>query len=141
MIRLIYRVLATAMGVLGLAGCSATTADEYGQPYATYRLDGHVVTANEKQPITGIEIYLLPYGPGRAVTDTIGIWKLSGNGSDMVSNCSLYVRDVDADSNGGKFQDKRVPLTLTKTADGSGWYHGTYEQHDIQIELDPDSTK
>jgi putative lipoprotein (rSAM/lipoprotein system) len=141
MMRFVYRLLATMIGLLGLAGCNEQMT-EYGQPYATYRLDGHVVTAKEKKPVNGIEIYLLPHGPGPAVTDTSGFWKLSGNGSDMVSNCSLYVRDIDADSNGGKFQGERVPLTATKTADGNcHWYCGTYEQYDIQIELDPDSTK
>jgi putative lipoprotein (rSAM/lipoprotein system) len=141
MMRLIYRLLATAIGILGLAGCSAKTADEYGQPYATYHLDGHVVTAKEKQPITGIKIRFEPLGD--TLTDMNGAWRLIGDyGHWCFDACSLKVFDVDGDQNGGTFEDKTVPLTLTKTARGSGrWDEGTYEQHDIQIELDPDSTK
>jgi putative lipoprotein (rSAM/lipoprotein system) len=136
---LVYRLLATAIGVFGLAGCSAKTADEYGQPYATYRLDGHVVTANEKQPVSGIKLH---FSWIDTVTDTNGVWQLNGPGSWCFDACSLEVHDTDGDSSGGKFQDKTVPLTLTKTANGSGkWNEGTYEQHDIHIELDPDSTK
>lgn len=140
MMRLIYRLLVTSLGLLGFAGCGESNV-MYAQPYAVYRLDGQVVTVKEKQPITGIEIYLLPRRTGIAFSDTSGFWEFDGHVYDEVSSCSLYVRDVDGDSNGGKFEDKKVPLTLTKTAAGSGWDLGTYEQHDIQIELDPDSTK
>jgi putative lipoprotein (rSAM/lipoprotein system) len=140
MMRLIYKFLATAIGLLGLAGCSEQTT-EYGQPYATYHLDGQVVTAKEKQPITGIEIRFEPVGD--TLTNANGVWQLTGEYSRWCFDaCSLDVLDVDGDQNGGKFKNKRVPLTLTKTAEGNcHWYCGNYEQHDIQIELDSDSTK
>ena len=143
MMRFIYRLLVTLLGLIGLAGCSGKgeTAVEYGQPYATYRLDGQVVTAKENQPIKGIKILFRPLGD--TLTDTNGVWQLDGEFCSWCFDaCSLEVHDTDGDSSGGKFQDKTVPLTLTKTANGSGkWNEGTYEQHDIQIELDRDSTK
>lgn len=135
--RSIYRLFAATLGLLGFAGCNQTKC-EYAAPYATYILDGHVISADEKQPINGIQV-LLSYRD--TVTDASGAWMLYQRGSWCFDACSLDVHDIDGDNNGGKFKDKRIPLSLTKVVKGDGWDYGTYVQQNIVIELDPDTTK
>jgi putative lipoprotein (rSAM/lipoprotein system) len=135
--RPIYRLLAATLGLLGFAGCNETEV-MYAAPYATYVLGGHVISADEKQPIIGIEVC---FSIRDTVTDANGAWMLYERGSWCDDACSLAVRDIDGDNNGGKFKDKKIPLSLTKVVNGDGWDNGTYLQRDILIELDPDTTK
>jgi putative lipoprotein (rSAM/lipoprotein system) len=140
MMRLIYRLLAATLGLLGFAGCSEMEP-MYAPPYvphATYVLGGHVISADEKKPIIGIEV---SFSTRDTVTDANGAWMLWERGTWCDDACSLAVRDIDGDDNGGKFKDKKIPLSLTKVMDGDDRNYGTYEQHSIVIELDPDTAR
>ena len=55
------------------------------------------------------------------------------------TSCELELRDVDSVAN-GEFTDRDVPIAPVQTEEGDGhWYEGTFELHDIDIELDPSS--
>jgi putative lipoprotein (rSAM/lipoprotein system) len=137
-VKLLYRCAAAVLGaILGL-GCEHSLApSEYGQPYATLKLDGIVSAADTRNPIAGIRIALRDAPEVRS--DAQGRWSMHleycwpcGAGFDP---CSLSVSDTDGPANGGAFAAASVPLHPVRTTGGAGWFEGTFEQQDVEIEL------
>ena len=76
---------------------------------------------------------------GDAVSFTVGGGKgelpLAGT-TDSVLEAGTET-DVDGAANGGTFAPATVPVTLSQTTQGSGsWDEGTWEAHDVLVELE-----
>ena len=111
---------------------------EYGAPHATVILDG-VVVDGTGDPIRDIAVEL--DGFGGTTSDSLGRWSLNRVGyssclTDSLVGCGLEATDVDSTENGGPYLPELVILDLDKTQDGSGYNLGTFEQHNIRIEMD-----
>jgi putative lipoprotein (rSAM/lipoprotein system) len=141
--RVLYRCAAVVLGAILGFGCEhSVEPSEYGSPYATLRLDGHVTAASSGNPITNILVSLHHDSDVQSEvrSDAQGHWSMrvdhgplcGATGSDA---CSLSVSDTDGHANGGKFAAASVPLDLVRTEHGHSWYEGTFEQHNIEIEL------
>lgn len=143
--KLIYRCLCLVLGAVLGSGCSDSTDPieddpiaEYGMPSATVRVDGRV-TDMIGLPIPGIEV-TFP-GAGVDTTDAQGNWSIDneqvflGCTMDDQVDCSVIAKDIDGPVNGGPFPSSEVVLDLVQTKPGSGWNTGTWEQHDINIEM------
>jgi putative lipoprotein (rSAM/lipoprotein system) len=132
--RAAYKIVSACFGLLGM-GCG-TQPVEYGPPpLAEYELDGKVINAESQEPIENLEVRFMDVS---ADTDSAGSWSIAAYGSACVPNCSLDVRDVDGE-NHGAFKNRRIGLELVKTQAAQGDHLGVFEQHDLEISLDPDS--
>lgn len=129
-------------GVLG-AGCqSPIGASEYGVPSARYRLDGTVTARETGQPVRGIRVFLSRAGRADsmivATSNADGHWLMDGTTLPCGAGCEIVTADVDGPENGGTFAPRTITLQLAQTQRGDGhWYSGTFEQHEIEIALDP----
>jgi putative lipoprotein (rSAM/lipoprotein system) len=141
--RVLYRCAAVVLGAILGFGCNQSQQPvEYGQPYATLKLDGQVTAAGSGNPITNILVTLRQDSDMQSEvrSDAQGHWSMrldhgplcGTTGSDP---CSLSVSDTDGPAQGGTFANVSLPLDLVRTEAGGGWYEGTFEQHDIEIEL------
>ncbi len=130
--------------ICGLFGASCTDGPyrhmaEYGVPRARYKVDGVVRDDKTHTAIPGIRVRI--FGPeyddttGAARSDGAGHWSIDVTRHLCFSACSLKVEDVDGPVN-APYKDKTVPFDPVKTEPGSGWFEGTFEQHDIAIELE-----
>jgi putative lipoprotein (rSAM/lipoprotein system) len=137
--RVLYRCAAVVLGAILGFGCEhSVVPGEYGSPYATLSLDGQVTAAGSGNPIANIRVALRDSSDVRS--DAQGHWSMhfdgwSPCGASGFSPCSLSVSDTDGPAHGGTFIATSVPLDLVRTEDGHRWYEGTFEQHDIEIEL------
>jgi putative lipoprotein (rSAM/lipoprotein system) len=147
MARLWYKLGVAILGVFCGAGvgCGGGIVPEYGplveygMPHAEYKLDGTVVSAMDQSAIEGILVTLISQGSTpnggdlSAVTDTQGKWTIDGMALPC-HDCEAEADDVDGAQN-GSYQSATVALNLSQTAAGSGWDNGTFEQHDVTIQL------
>jgi putative lipoprotein (rSAM/lipoprotein system) len=129
------RALYAAVPVAALAtsGCNGA----YGMPFATYSLDGTVVSAESGDPIEGIELQF-GWDEVTSLTDAGGAWTLWGDDAapGTPPTASVTVRDVDGAENGA-YQDTEVDVPVSRTGDGSGdWDEGSFAAHDVVIELE-----
>lgn len=139
--------------ILGLTGISCDDGHgpgpqpEYGMPYAKYVLDGTVVNADTEEPVEGIKVRFpsdAADGDSSSIafSDENGDWAITrqifpcGTSENGSIECDVSAQDVDGAENGGTYVEQEVDLNLTQTKQGSGtWDKGTFEQHDITIEL------
>ena len=130
------RLLLMILGACGLAGCDSIfdprPMPEYAAPYADFKISGSVVDESSAAAIEGIEI---TFQGIKASADESGDWLITGRGGPYSSLFFIVANDIDGEENGGVFAPDTVRLDLTKTKKGSGWYSGTYEQHDIEIKM------
>jgi putative lipoprotein (rSAM/lipoprotein system) len=108
-------------------------------PHATYKFSGKITAAITEAPIKGIRVSF----PDRETTssDAQGAWSLVAEGCRPCGlggwgPCEIIFTDVDGADNGGTFAELSFPLEPTQTQPGSGWNEGTFEQHDIETELE-----
>ena len=147
--RWIQRILCTVLGgILGL-GCGDDGVSpgpgpepEYGVPRARFRLDGVVRARLGGGPLRGIRVLMRRNGQVdstiAAATGDDGRWAIDAEGFPCGAECRLLASDPDGPLNGGSFADTIVVLNLEQTAPGSGsWFAGTFEQHDIEVQLSP----
>jgi len=129
----LYSVFTAAVGTLiGAGSCAYKAIAEYGMPYATYKVSGHVEDQNG-DPIRGIEVVL----GDRAYSDANGAWSIESSGPSCHSSCTVQATDVDGADNGGLYESKTVDITLLQTDPGSeSPEDGTWEAHDVVIQLD-----
>jgi putative lipoprotein (rSAM/lipoprotein system) len=130
--RALYAAVPAA--ALATSGCIAA----YGMPFASYDLDGTVVSAESGDPIQGIELQF-GWDEVTSLTDADGAWALAGDdgapGSPAMAH--VTVRDVDGAANGA-YQDAEVDVPVTRTGEGSGdWDEGSFAAHGVVIELEP----
>lgn len=138
--KLIYRCICLVLGALLGAGCDSDdgTRVEYGQPHGTLRLDGHVQD-EAGDPIAGIQVY--HYGCEPDTTDAQGAWAIEDEFAQVPCSegdslrCAVVASDIDG-AEGGQYKEALELLDLTRTEEGSGWYEGTFEQHDIDLVLE-----
>ena len=141
--RIVLAVLGAALGV----GCNdvINPAPEYGMPHARYKLDGTVRSAATSQPIEGIRVVLTretSYERGdSALTATDGTWALDVSDLPCDGSCVLLFDDIDG-AGGGSFHGAATTIAPAQTEPGhSRWDYGTFEQHDIQVDLNPKETR
>ena len=122
---------------IGPAACTST-ADEYGVPHATFKLDGQVVSAENEEGIPGIPGIRVMFQDAFTQTDQDGMWSIHDEWLfPCRDSCVLEIHDIDGNEN-GLFADKVKSITPVQTEAGSGgWNRGTYELSDIIIELQP----
>lgn len=130
-----YKFVVLILGSLGISGCSKSIGpEEYGCPHADYKVSGTVVKTVDQAPIEGIEI---EFNERKVYSNEEGDWVIDITAFPCGSDCRLIVRDIDGAEKGGSFKEDSLELDLKKTGLGSGdWYHGTFEQHDIIIEME-----
>jgi putative lipoprotein (rSAM/lipoprotein system) len=120
--------------ILGLFGVSCFgPAVMYGAPTASYKLSGNVIDKETNLAIQNIE---LDFYYTKVYSDSKGDWQINVGGYSPCSNCIIVVRDVDGEENGGQFVEQVVNVNPVKTQDGKGFYMGTFEQHNIKIEME-----
>lgn len=146
--KLIYRYLCIAFGVILGTGCSDPSDPggeveygpiaEYGVPTGTVHASGRVLD-HLGTPIPGVQVsvdFALP-----DTTDAQGNWAIDENSayipcSDGHDDCLVEAEDIDGPANGGPYPTTSVVLNLVQTTPGSGsWNVGTWEQHGIDIVL------
>jgi len=139
--KLCCKVFIFLFGLFGFAGCGEEMQPgEYGMPWAKYILDGSVKNESAT-PIKGIEIKFLFEDSliSETVTDDDGNWAIEDgfvyNCRDM---CSVVATDIDGGDNGGSYKPKTLDIESEQTVEGEGWGLGTYEQHDIDMQLEED---
>jgi putative lipoprotein (rSAM/lipoprotein system) len=140
MTRWILEVVCVVLGALLGAACGRGPASEYGMPQTRYKLDGRVTASATAATLQGIQVTLGTTENALLATtsDDQGHWRLDVT---LVipcgASCELSVEDVDGPSNGGRFVDEVVPLDPAQTDAGDGkWDEGTFEQHDLETQLD-----
>ena len=131
----VSRLYLTVIGWLGLAGCliDPNPADEYGIPYADFKLSGRVVDAASTDPVPGIEI---TFQNKTVQSNSAGQWSIAMQGRPFPKLFFITTADVDSLDNGGLFDPDTLSVNPLRTRPGSGWYSGVYEQHNIEITLD-----
>jgi len=145
MLRIFYKIMCLILlPVLGFGACDFTEdMDEYGSPYATYKVSGSVVSALTGEGIQGIKIYFSHYMDDEydeysEFSYVDGTWYFEAHGLDYCwDDCEIVAEDIDGRENGGLFTKKIITLEPEKTEKGSSvWDEGTFEQHDIEIRME-----
>lgn len=142
--RLIYFLL-TLLG-FGAVSCEESglgdggNLNEYGTPYASYRINARVVDS-EGNPIGGIKVESQS-GEEFGVSDTDGNINCEYRDSSLAN---IIFRDVDGLENGGEFENVVLAWNdfykkLEKVEEGEGWYQGVYELElgDVEMTLKSD---
>ena len=142
--RLIYFLL-TLLG-FGAVSCEESglgdggNLNEYGTPYASYRINARVVDS-EGNPIGGIKVEG-QHGEEYGVSDTDGNVNCEHRDSSLAN---IIFRDVDGLENGGEFENVVLAWNdfykkLEKVEEGKGWYQGVYELElgDVEMTLKSD---
>lgn len=122
------RIIMALLALLGFSACSKSDEEpqraEYGCPYAEFHVSGRV-TDSQANPVPGIII-----GTGlirdMAISDNDGNFTINQTGS---TPDILFFTDIDGKKNGGEFSLKEIGVKerFEQTADGSGWYRGSYK--------------
>ncbi len=149
--KLISKLIIFILGLFGIS--SQLAAPQYGVPTIDLELDGDVVTKEEKLPVKNIEIslkgfyifdeklnkYIMP----ASYTDEEGNWDIlfsnAGYGYyDFYKNKSitLIIKDIDGMENLGYFGERELIIEVEQTEEPNGWHLGSYEKHDLTIEID-----
>jgi putative lipoprotein (rSAM/lipoprotein system) len=109
----------------------------YGSPSANYRLSGKVVDKETSLAIQNIE---LDFYYTKVYSDNNGDWQINVGGySPCNDNCIIVVRDIDGEENGGQFVEQVAKIQPLQTEAGKNFFLGTFEQHDITIEMEKSS--
>ena len=140
--KLLYGFLMT---ILGFSGCDhfENTMEEYGQPYAEFKLVGEV-KSEEGKPIKGIRVIVKPYiahteqqyldwNRDTLYTDADGKFSkesLKHTWPNEMKGSTIIFEDIDGPENGGEFEsktltDKEFTVEQMKKGDGN-WYDGDF---------------
>jgi putative lipoprotein (rSAM/lipoprotein system) len=113
------------LGILGFASACKpeTEADEYGCPYATFRVKGTIKDNTNNQAINNIRITM---GYGTAVSDANGNFEVSDVSYPLDTTYQIKLEDVDGVLNGEySALDTTVSFKNAKYTHGDGgWYSG-----------------
>ena len=132
-------ILGFFMGILGFSGCGkiGIFRDEYGCPYADYKLLGDVKDTKGK-PIQGIRVVYdrLPedekWGKDTLYTDSKGHFEKDLSDFMLRVNTEIRFDDVDGEANGSfrskVITDKDTEVEQTKKGDKK-WYEGAFSIH------------
>lgn len=142
------RICLGLLGVVLGAGCNDIIDQpaEYGMPHARYKLDGTVRSAATSESIEGIRVALTHEGSAQRGDSTLtaadGTWALDVTDLPCDGSCVLLFSDVDGAAGGGAFQSAGTTIAPTQSEPGnSRWDYGTFEQHDIEVDLTPEETR
>ena len=125
-------ITAWLAGLAGLSSCESIEIIQsgmcmYGTPYADYDVD-MVITDENGKPIEGISVCESWYGSKE-------LTKSGADGKARLhlehsSFCSMSLKDVDGEANGGEFEDMTISeqdLSLEQTKKGDkSWYKGRF---------------
>ena len=145
-------LLASAIGMLGFAGCEIIGEKEYGTPHADYTVKGAVVDKATGKPIKGIRVgygcefcpvpeYGVPSTPyvlkTHVTTDAKGEFKLTDSFFPEESQkLPVYVDDIDGNNN-GLFQSEILQVDFKDAVQSrkpKSWYKGEYTVN-LNVEL------
>ena len=144
-------LLGIVMGILGFSGCGKiiVTPDEYGCPYADYKLVGDVKDVR-KNPIPGIRVVLdrIPdeevgenaeFQKDTLYTDANGHFGKDLPDDYWAETYTVKFEDVDGTEN-GSYRTKVISgneIVKERTKEGKGWYEGAFTIHaDATLEED-----
>ena len=129
-------LLGIFMGLLGFSGCGkiGIFRDEYGSPYAEYKLLGDVKDV-KGNPIRGIRVVYdrLPadetWGKDTLYTDSQGHFEKQLPDDMLRTDIEIRFDDVDGEANGSYrskvLTDQEMEIVQTKKGDKS-WYGGAF---------------
>lgn len=134
------KMLAGLLTLLGFSVVSCNTTEEYGCPYADYKIKGKVVD-EEGSPIPGIQVITPdPWNEyGYLQADTV----ISNNSGEFTTQpptssfgdditFKVTAKDIDGEANGGLFEEKETEVTFQKEdlkgASGN-WFYGSAEKN------------
>jgi len=156
--KLYRKMLAALLTLFGfsstVAGCwlQGYGADEYGAPFATYKVKGVVVSEEGDNPIRGIRAALevkYQYDSeehiseiGSALTNNNGIFTAEGGSSPNIKILFIKLTDVDGGEN-GLFETKIVEADFTNatfTGSSGNWQRGEAEIDLGIIKMKPDNS-
>lgn len=134
---------AICAGICALLGASCADGPfdnkaEYGVPSARYKLDGTVLDRRIATPVEGIRIRMATRSndtTGAVRSDRNGRWAIDARLFPCSDACSLRAEDVDGLDHGGHYASRTIPIAPARTEPPNGWDTGTFEQHDITIEI------
>ena len=143
--KLLYGFLMT---ILGFSGCDSIEdifipKEEYGMPYAEFKLVGEV-KSSEGKPIKGIRVIVKPYVASTEqqildrrrdtlFTDSEGKFskeKLKHTWPNEMKGSTIVFEDIDGPENGGEFESKTLSdkdFSVEQVKKGEGhWYDGDF---------------
>ena len=126
-------ILTLLLAILGFAACRENSV-EYGTPYATYKFNGTVESAETKQPVENIKVTI-----GENITQTNEEGEFSVDDAQYFpEDQTFYVHFEDVDSiENGEYQDLDtiVESENAQFTNGDGdWYAGeTTIEIDVQM--------
>jgi len=126
-------ILSAILGLLGFQSCDTIAggvAEEYGCPYAEFKIDGKVLD-EEGKPVADENIVVRPldyegnpiygYNLVETKTDAQGYFLVETN---YATDKKVHVVAIDPDK---VYEDDSTDVTLTQTKKGDGhWYQGEY---------------
>ena len=140
-------LLGVFMGILGFGGCGKIIIfpDEYGCPYADYKLVGDVKNVR-KNPIPGIRVVLdrfmeggIERGNDTLYTDANGHFEKDLLDDYWGQDYTVKFEDVDGSEN-GSYRTKILSgdeIVKEQTKEGKNWYEGAFTIHaDATLEED-----
>ena len=133
MIGLLLSILGFSSVCVSCATDYGAEPDEYGVPYATFKVSGKVESSDTSEPIKNIRI-ILAY-QDTAYTDINGNYEISSTteGSEKIP---ISFEDIDGDQNGRYSpSDTIVDFSDSEFTGRDGWYIGTAEE-DLDVKLD-----
>lgn len=142
-------VIAGILSLLGF-GFSCESKDEYGCPWASYKVTGKVVSSVDQTKISNVEVVLteLYYeSDSVAYTGDSNVVNTASDGAyevqlntipDNEKYFKLAIKDIDGEDNGSYVsKDTVISFNDSELTGGSGWYSGEATK-EINIELDPE---
>ncbi len=140
-----YNVLITAlMTLLGFAtACERFPRMEYGTPHATFITKGKIISNQDNNPISGIQVRMIADSNSRAVDSIIsgsdGSYQVSDKfGFPVTHSYTMQFRDIDGAAN-GEFQNLDTVVEFKDPVFNGGdgkWYDGE-TQKEFNINLKP----
>lgn len=147
------KILSFFLVLLGFASCdSIDPVDEYGTPYAKFKVKGIVVNgeSEDNTPVKNIRVllargYMAEDEKDKTVhyidslqTDNNGYFHFTVEDFPTSQQFLIKFKDVDGDKN-GTFETKHdvVKFENPEFKDGNGWYRGETTQDIGIVKIDP----
>ncbi|MCD7937306.1 MAG: radical SAM-associated putative lipoprotein [Tannerellaceae bacterium] len=128
------------------AGPNGGFQDEYGCPYAIYKLNGKVMdAAQEEQPVRGIRVSFNPVDPAgepylwgdTVFTDKNGVFKMEHQNVPY-KEWLVTFEDVDGEENGMYESKQQLIKVASEDYKGGGrWYSGEVDMEQGTVKLRP----
>lgn len=149
--KLVSRILAGTLSVLGFVGCDGSGGNEdmYGCPTVDFQVKGTVVS-EDAGPLEGIRVVVrtawdnVDYNADTVYTDAKGEFKSHELSSVAIDQQKVYFDDVDGENNGGIFKSDSIALEKMdkkQLKKGDGWFNGQFEYTAPVVKLSKEEKK